>query len=147
MKKPRKKPVKYTYKTLEKLRKDGWEPDVVERWIGNPAIPLSRVRRDLWGLIDVLAINAKEFGQTDIESADSWPILGIQSTSIGALQPHIEKAMKEPRLRLVLASGIVFQIWAWGLRKVGVKAVRWKVKKINFTQAGDDYIIEEIIES
>lgn len=127
----------YTHKTLAKLRKDGWEPDVVERWIGKPG--MFAVRRDLWGLIDVLAIPAWDGMMRGI--------LGIQSTSSAAMQPHIRKAIEEPRLGVVLAAGIRFEIWGWTLHKVGLKAVRWKVRRVRMTKIGDEILTEEVLET
>ena len=58
-----KKRVSYTAKTLALLRKEGYEPGIVERWN-----PYARVRQDLFTIIDIVALDD---GQT----------LGVQTTS------------------------------------------------------------------
>jgi hypothetical protein len=52
-----------TARSLEHLRKQGYTAEVVERWI-----PGANIRKDLYGFIDILAINDTE-------------VLGVQTTS------------------------------------------------------------------
>ena len=51
--------------TLRYLRRSGYLAEVVERWI-----PGANIRKDLFGIIDLVAITVDE------------PILGIQATSL-----------------------------------------------------------------
>ena len=43
-----------TARTMAALRSEGWTVEVVEKWI-----PGAQIRRDLFGVIDVLAITAR----------------------------------------------------------------------------------------
>lgn len=67
----------YTRKTREFLEEHGWKVCSVERYHGG-------VRRDLFGIIDIIAI-AK--GQ----------IVGVQSSSFKQRRPHLKKIMGECR--------------------------------------------------
>lgn len=85
-----------TGRTLARLKKLGYDADVVERWI-----PRARVRKDVAGCIDVLAYQAV------------WGIVGIQATTATNHAHRRVKALQEPRLRRWLQAGGQFQIWSW----------------------------------
>lgn len=85
-----------TSRTLARLKKLGYDADVVERWI-----PRARVRKDVAGCIDVLAYHP-ELG-----------IVGIQATTATNHAHRRVKAMQEPRLRRWLQARGQFQIWSW----------------------------------
>jgi len=86
-----------TSRTLELLRDTGWVADVVERWV-----PKTRVRRDLYGVIDVLAFHVEHSR-----------ILGVQATSGPNGAARTTKILKEPRARGWLRAGGELEVWAW----------------------------------
>ena len=104
-----------TSRTLDWLRKQGLEADVVERWI-----PRAFIRKDLFGIIDI------------VSAGQGLPIAGWQATATGCLSARVKKAMAEPRLIEWLKSGGRFYCIGWALRgKAGKKKV-WTPKVIRF---------------
>jgi hypothetical protein len=86
---------------LARLREDGYEPAVVEKW--NPHV---RIRQDLFGFADVLAMKP------------GHPPLLVQATSTGVAARRA-KILAEPRALMALQSGFAIEIWGW--RKLKVK--------------------------
>jgi hypothetical protein len=103
-----------TARTLAKLRRDGYSADVVERWIGPAGI-----RRDLFGVIDVVAVKAGS------------PVLGVQATSVGNVSHRLAKARTVEELETWLAAGAVFQVWGWAKR-----GNRWRVRIVELRGTG-----------
>lgn len=104
-----------TARTLQALRADGWTAEVVERWI-----PGANVRRDLWGIGDVLAMRADA-------------LLLVQCTSRANVSARIRKAQAEPRLRTWLHhASRRFEIWGWGKRQG-----RWNCRVVPVVLNGD----------
>ena len=89
-----------TARTLSELRRQGYTAAVVERWN-----PWARVRQDLYGFIDVLAIKAGANG-----------VLAIQTTTSGNAPSRMRKAKNSPNLAIWLASGNFFEVWGWAKR-------------------------------
>ena len=88
-----------TQRTLANLRGRGYEAQVVEHWI-----PRARKRRDLWGVIDVLAM-------------DDDTLLGVQATSDSNLSARRAKCDDSVLLKRWLANpGRRFELHGWGLR-------------------------------
>lgn len=100
-----------TQRTLEECRKRGWHAEVVERWN-----PHARVRNDLFGFIDVLAITPD--GET----------VGIQATSYGNASARVRKITEHANLPAVRLAG--WKVLVWGWRKVGA---RWQVREIDLS--------------
>jgi hypothetical protein len=98
-----------TQRSKAALVADGWTVAIVERW--NPHI---RIRQDLFGFADLLAIKP---GQT--------PLL-IQVTSTG-WQSRIKKILATDLALEALNSGFHIEVHGWRKLKLkrGGKAVRW----------------------
>lgn len=75
--KTKKKTTSPTQLSLKRLRKRGWMAQVVEHWN-----PWARVRVDLFGCIDIVALDPKRPG-----------LLGIQTTSRANMSARIKKIM------------------------------------------------------
>jgi hypothetical protein len=86
--------------TLRYLRRNGYLCDVAERWI-----PGAGIRRDLFGIIDLLAIGIDE------------PVLGIQCTSLANVSSRLKKAQHCPALAVWLRTGARFQVIGWAKRR------------------------------
>lgn len=84
-----------TARTLDKLREDGWLAAVVEKW--NPAV---KIRNDLFGFIDVLALKD---GET----------LAIQATSGSNVASRIEKIANAEHVGKVREAGWRIEVWGW----------------------------------
>lgn len=94
-----------TARTLQKLRKDGYIAEIVERWN-----PWSKTRHDLFNCIDVLGIHS-EHG-----------IKGIQATSASNHSARTKKIKSNPCF-VVLKKSIALEVWSWGKKKG-----RWQVR-------------------
>lgn len=90
-----------TQRTLKKLRADGWDADVCERWI-----PGANIRRDLWNLIDIVAIKGRE-------------TLGVQCTTLSNLGPRIQKFADSPMTGKLRDAGWRLECWGWRKLKEG----------------------------
>ena len=83
-----------TSRTLEVLREQGYTVAVVERWN-----PHARIRQDLFGFIDILAIRRDE-------------TLAVQATASGVSE-RIKKIMASDLLPKVREAGWKIQVWGW----------------------------------
>jgi hypothetical protein len=93
--------------SLQALRRSGFTADVVERFL-----PRISRRRDLFGCIDIIAVDRREPG-----------ILGIQATSLPHVAERLAKARSKPELTAWLKAGGRFEVWGWYKR-----AGAWRVK-------------------
>lgn len=83
--------------TLRKLREDGWPlVEVVEHWN-----PHARVRQDLFGFVDVIAVRRDE-------------TLAVQTTTAGNVSARVRKIADHPNVGAVREAGwrIVVHGWA-----------------------------------
>lgn len=87
-----------TSRSLGHLRKRGLDADVVEKWI-----PAVKRRKDLFGVIDIVAIS-------------DHACIGVQTTSASNLSARRTKAEEEPRLERWLKAGCRFELHGWGLK-------------------------------
>ncbi|MEI6085647.1 MAG: hypothetical protein WCS70_15290 [Verrucomicrobiota bacterium] len=99
--------------TLRHYRTAGFMVDVVERWI-----PGANIRRDLFGIIDLVAIAVDE------------PLLGIQATSLSNVSTRIVKARASSGLAVWLRTGARFIVIGWAKRDG-----RWHPKIVELTGA------------
>jgi hypothetical protein len=99
-----------TARTLTALRRSGYVAEVVERWI-----PGANIRKDLFGIGDVIAVRA----------GDPGPLL-IQCTTADHVSHRRRKALASPGLRTWLAAGGRFELWGWQKR-----GNRWEARREN----------------
>ena len=93
--------------TLRKLRADGWPlVAVVETWQ-----PHARIRQDLFGFVDVLAVGPAG-------------VLAVQTTSAANVSSRIRKIADHPSVGHVRDAGISIHVHGW--RKV---AGRWTLAR------------------
>lgn len=88
-----------TARTLALLRRSGYVAEVVERWL---PIPGKSVRRDLFGVGDILAVGTRE-----------RRLLLVQVTTRAHLAHRQAKARHSPGLKAWLAAGGRFQLHGW----------------------------------
>lgn len=98
-----------TQRSLEKLRAEGYLCQIVERW--NPHV---RIRQDLFGIGDILAIRE---GET----------LLVQTTSRGNVAARVTKIQESEHLDKILAAGWKITVHGWGKLKAG-----WTCKIVDF---------------
>lgn len=129
-----------TARTLKECRKRGWIAQVVEQ-----TIPRTFIKRDLFGIIDVIAVTPSKKaigglccvykqpydakpGEHTCDSCGTTntvtpgEIIGIQATSGTNHAARRDKALAEPRLQAWLDAGGRFAIWSW--RKAGARGKR-----------------------
>ena len=95
-----------TQRSLAHLRDGGWLAQVVERWN-----PHARVRNDLFGFIDILAIRD---GQT----------LGVQATSGTNVAARVRKIAESEHVGAVRAAGWRLEVHGWRKNSAG----RWVLR-------------------
>jgi hypothetical protein len=107
-----------TQRSLDALRKDGWTCAVVERWN-----PYAKIRQDLFGCIDILAIKP------------GCGTLAVQACAGASHAARREKAINEPRLIVWLAASKdnKFEVWSWA--KQGARGARklWTLRREEIT--------------
>jgi hypothetical protein len=97
-----------TQRTLKHLRDAGYPlVQVVERWN-----PHARVRQDLFGIVDVLAVGAD--------------IVGVQATSASNLSARIAKITESPAGPILRKAGV--RVFVHGWRKV---KERWTLREVD----------------
>lgn len=94
-----------TQRTLALLRNAGYMAAVVERWNAH-----SKVRQDLFGWIDVVAVRPDKPG-----------VLGVQCTSASNLSSRVKKILAADTAYPWLAAGN--RVWVLGWKRVGK---RWR---------------------
>ncbi len=97
-----------TQRSLKYLRDNGYRVAIVEKWN-----PHARIRQDLFGFIDLLAIK-------DLET------LAIQTTSRGNMLARIKKIKESEAFPDVEKAGWQVIVHGWGKLKEG-----WILKEIN----------------
>ncbi len=102
-----------TQKSLKKLRDDGYLCAIVEHWN-----PFAKIRQDLFGFIDIVAIKDGVHG-----------VFGIQTTSDSNISARMAKAKENPVLPLWLKCGNMFEVWGWGRRGARGKKKEWVLIK------------------
>lgn len=95
-----------TQLSLKRLRDNGYTVAVVEHW--NPFV---KIRQDLFGFIDILAVKP---GRT----------LAIQATSADNAPTRVNKIKAHPNLAVVLAAGWEVRVWGWDKPKN-----RWRLQR------------------
>lgn len=101
-----------TARTLKYLRTHGWTADVVERWIG-PA----KVRKDCFGVGDVLAFDARQ-------------TLLVQCTTADNLAAREKKVRAWAGLSDWLVGGRRLVLHGWAKRGARGKRKLWEVREV-----------------
>lgn len=109
-----------TSRSLELMKARGYTVAITERWN-----PFAKIRQDLFGFIDLVAIRAGERGVT-----------AIQTTSGSNVSARIAKIRAEARAGIWLAAGNHIVVHGW--KKAGAKGKRktWQCREevINFNE-------------
>lgn len=101
-----------TQRSLKYLRDQGYRVEVVEKWI-----PYIKIRKDLFGFIDLIAI--KKGSGT----------LAIQTTSRSNVNARVNKILASEALDDVKGVGWQVIVHGWGKLKSG-----WTLKEVNINQ-------------
>src|ERR1700740_1040081 len=118
--KKRRKGTSPTARTLAECRRRGWIAQVVEQHLPFPK-PFG-TKRDLFGVIDIVALGAEMDGQLPA-------ILGIQATASAAHHAHRRaKILAEPRARQWVEAGGRLELWSWSKRGGAGERKRWTLR-------------------
>ena len=101
-----------TERTLAELRRQGYRADVVEKWI-----PQARRRKDLFDIIDIVAIGN---GET----------IGVQCTSASNVASRVTKIEESDAVRDLRESGWRLLVIGWRSKMVG-KQKRWVYREVD----------------
>lgn len=99
-----------TQRSLAEMRKRGFLAAVVERWN-----PHARIRQDLFGFVDVLAVGARE-------------VIAVQPTSGSNVSSRVRKIAEHENLAAVRKGGIRILIHGWAKRKG-----RWRLREVDLS--------------
>lgn len=108
-----------TQRTLRELRNQGRVCAITEKWVSIPNHPGGGVRRDLFGVIDVLALDPVR------------GFVGVQCCAGSGFNAHWIKMTQEraqESLDWLKTPGGVLELWGWRRLKVkrGGKAMVWR---------------------
>lgn len=95
-----------TSRSLNALKRMGYHPEVVEKWI-----PQARRRKDLWGFVDILAIHLGDAH-----------LLGVQCTTLSNAPARVRKIRESDLWPVVKRGPVTVRVWGWRKRKDGWKA-------------------------
>lgn len=109
-------PTSPSQRSLQWVRLLGFRAQVVEKWN-----PHARVRNDLFGIIDILAVSRDGKGT----------IVAIQATSGSNVAKRVDKVLACEALPDLLAAGWIIEVQGW--RKL---RNRWKVRRMLITAEG-----------
>lgn len=98
-----------TQRTLAELRKRGYTCAIVERWN-----PHAKIRQDLFGVIDVLAVRD---GET----------LGVQATSGSNVAARVAKIAASEHVAALRSAGWSLAVWGWRKSAAG----RWTLREVD----------------
>lgn len=98
-----------TARTVQFLRRQGYLAAVVESWI-----PRANLRRDLFGLADVLAVHVRDRS-----------VLLVQATSDSNVAARVRKIQGLPVAGELLRAGLAVEVWGWSQR-----AGRWQARRV-----------------
>ena len=121
-----------TQRTLKELRDQGLPCQIVEQFVKRANMGHG-IRRDLFGIIDIIAVGGP-----------ARRIIGIQSTGV-SFSEHKKKILEEKPQEALdwLKAGGQLWLWGWYKKKVkrGGKAEVWAYKEYKFTLA--DFEVEQ----
>ena len=106
-----------TVRSLALLRKNGYSAQVTEKWN-----PYAKIRIDLFGFIDIVAIKEGEDG-----------VVGVQTTTAAGFSARYKKILGIPAARIWLEAGNKILLHGWakkgarGKRKLWQTVDRWIV--------------------
>lgn len=106
-----------TQRTLAECRRRGWLAAVVEKWN-----PHARIRQDLFGCLDVLAI---------VPGGSLTPgyFLGIQACAGSSHAARAAKVKAEPRMLEWKRAGGEVAVWSWSKRGAQGKRKTWTLRE------------------
>ena len=113
-----------TQRTLKLLRSYGLHADVCEKWV-----PQAKKRRDLFGILDVVAIGV----------LDRQPVtIGVQATSGSNHSSRVKKLIEADTSAPWIAAGNRLQVMSWTKKKN-----RWHPRVTELVLNGDGEVVAQ----
>lgn len=117
-----------TQRTLARCRAQGWHAAVVEHWN-----PWAKIRQDLFGVFDVLAIDPQKTG-----------VLAIQTTTTAHVADRVRKILEAKITKPWLKAGNRIEVWGWAKRGARGKRKTWMMTRATIwnyhTERGDEVV-------
>ena len=98
-----------TQRSLKHLRDNGYHAEVVEKWNH-----ITKTRKDLWGVADILAIRDGE-------------ILAVQTTSGSNVAARVKKIAESEIVPLIRSAGVGLLVHGWRKNAKG----RWELRIVD----------------
>lgn len=98
-----------TQRSLKHYRDRGYLADIVERWI-----PQARIRKDLFGILDIVAVGN---GET----------VGVQTTSASNMSARVKKIADSEAIYELREAGWTVVVQGWRKNSKG----RWVVREVD----------------
>ena len=98
-----------TQRSLKHLRDNGYHAEVVEKWNH-----ITKTRKDLWGVADILAIRDGE-------------ILAVQTTSSSNVSARVKKIAESEIVPLIRSAGVGLLVHGWRKNAKG----RWELRIVD----------------
>ena len=101
-----------TQLSLAQLREDGWFCWITEHWNS-----YAKIRQDLWGFVDIIALKPNQ-------------ILGVQTTTASNMSARVKKIADHENVGKVRESGVMLHVHGWHM---DAKTKKWhcKVKDVS----------------
>lgn len=112
-----------TQRSLAHLKASGYCAQVVERFN-----PYAKVRIDLFGFIDIVAIRS-----SNIREGIDEQILAVQTTSRDNMNARVQKILLIPEAKIWLKAGGLIVVHGWALGGAVGKRKLWTLKEKNIT--------------
>lgn len=123
-----------TARSLSQLKKNGYIAAVVEKWN-----PYARIRQDLFGFIDIVAIQTVEKLQIKDDVEDGIlqvamaGVTGVQTTSTPNMLARIKKILAIPEAKIWLQNGNRIIVHGWSKKKTTGKRETYQLKERELT--------------
>lgn len=120
-----------TQRTLRELRRQGRICDVAEKWQMIPGHPAGGFRKDLFGWVDIVALDPER------------GFVGVQSCGQSFAAHLRDMLQNELVLEWLRTPGGSAELWGWRKVKLhrGGKAMRWAPRVREITQA--DFLVDD----
>lgn len=98
-----------TQRSLRYMRDQGYVAEVVEHWV-----PFAKVRRDLFGILDIVCLGANE-------------TVGVQTTSASNVSARVKKITESAHLGALRRAGWKLVIHGWRKNAAG----KWVLREVD----------------
>lgn len=126
-----------TSRSLAECKRRGWPCAITERWNA-----WAKIRQDLFGFIDVLALDTWRGLRTEEIALNDGRILGIQACAGASHAAREAKIEASPNIRPWIEAGGRCEVWSWSKRGARGKVKRWtlRISRAQLTDTGVRFV-------